>query len=311
MDEKKALVFEALLWKSELNKVLQVLQNEKVDCILMKGMPLSYQIYSQPIDRPFSDIDVLIQKKDFEVVRAAMLNLGYYLDNAVEGDYVSHQRTFTQISPAGFEFLFDFHWKISNSALFSEVLLWDELWPKVVPIETLGKNAKALCLEHALILACIHRAAHHPGEDRPIWIEDIHRLLSQMDSHQLHFFCETVSRKKIAAICWDGVQKSLDRYKTKIPDKITESLKLHVSYEKSATAYLKSNAKLLRNVSSNLKTLPTFRQKTGYLRELFFPSKAYMMAKYHSQQIWLLPFLYIRRAAKGVFKAFTLRNVKN
>ena len=51
-----------------------------------------------------------------------------------------------------------------------------------------------------------------------------------------------------------------------------------------------------RLLLAELRAVRGWRQRLGWLREHAFPSADYMLRKYGTQQRWLLPALYLRRA---------------
>jgi len=55
---------------------------------------------------------------------------------------------------------------------------------------------------------------------------------------------------------------------------------------------------------ANFQTLPGWRDRLQLLKENLFPDADYMLNKYHTNNRFLLPFLYILRAVQGIIKRF-------
>jgi hypothetical protein len=46
-------------------KVVRVLEAEGIRCLLVKGVVVAKQLYADPVERPFGDVDLLIRPRDF------------------------------------------------------------------------------------------------------------------------------------------------------------------------------------------------------------------------------------------------------
>ena len=65
--------------------------------------------------------------------------------------------------------------------------------------------ARALGPVDALLLACIHRVAHHDDCEKLLWIYDIHLLAHGMDRRRLKQFATRAAEKRIRAVCLRGL----------------------------------------------------------------------------------------------------------
>lgn len=270
----------------------------------MKGMPLSYLVYPSPEMRPFSDIDCFIEKGAFEAAKRALLGLGYAMPNAISGEYASGQRSFEKTDAYGIEHIFDIHWRISNPLVFSDMLTFEEARQASIPVPGIDPGARALCLEQALLLACVHRVAHHAHDPRSIWLEDIHRLVGRMSRSQLDTAARLAQEKKVWAIVREGLAAARARFGTALSPGILET----PGPEEPSAAYLRPGPRRWRDFYYNLQSLPKTSEKLRYLREIGFPSPAYMRAKYGIRVGGYLPIYYVRRGLGGIAKLFTLGN---
>ena len=55
----------------------------------------------------------------------------------------------------------DLHWRIANPQRVRPVLAYEELAAAAEPVPALAPRARGLRRVHALLLACVHRVAHH------------------------------------------------------------------------------------------------------------------------------------------------------
>lgn len=293
----------SLIKKEELKRLLPVLNGKGIEVLLIKGMPLSYLIYPRPYLRAFFDVDLFIRKRDFEPVRDALIGMGYTMPNAVTGEQVAHQRSFERTDAFGVEHIFDIHWKISNPSAFSDLISFEESWERAIPVPALDQRARTLCLEHALLLACVHRVAHHAHEQRACWLQDIHLIAERMSESEFSSFEAAAAAKRMTAVCRDGISAANKLFGTK---RSFGSGGISAARPaESSAAYLKPSAGLLGTINRNVKSLNSLADKRHYLYELAFPPSDYMMKKYSARhKIWL-PFLYLRRMLAGLQKACT------
>ena len=63
---------------------------------------------------------------------------------------------------------------------FSRLLPWESLAANARPIPALDAKVDGLAPPHALLMACVHRVAHHFNPPTLIWLYDVHLLGSSM-----------------------------------------------------------------------------------------------------------------------------------
>ncbi len=172
-----------------------------------------------------------------------------------------------------------------------------------IPVPALGKTAVAFDPVHALLHACMHRIGHKPyGDgDRLIWLYDIHLLAGTLDLSQWSRMVSLAVENKICTICLDGLLKTASAFATAIPDDFKKLLR-----EKGENEFVTANTgdTRWRLALADFQALPGWRERLLLLKEHLLPSAAYMLTKYQTRHHFLLPFLYIRRAAGGIAKLF-------
>ena len=288
----------------ELQKVLSLFTNAVIPFLLMKGTPLAYTHYPQPYLRSRCDTDILFNNKnDAEKASSLLETLGYQRPNAVSGEFVSHEFSCHKTDKLGIGHTLDMHWKLSNAQRFARAFTFTELADSSTPITELGDHVYALGPVHALLLACMHRIAHKPEgmENRLIWLYDIHLLAENFDNSQWQQFISLAKEKGMGGICLDGIQQTRNAFFTDIPEHALNQLEEAASNEKHSTEMGESR---LAMELSNLRELPGWKERVGLIKERVFPDANYMMVKYDTQKKAVLPYLYFKRAAGGLFKLF-------
>jgi len=294
--ESAAQVISNSFIEADLRRVLAALTEAGIQPLLIKGAPLSYTHYPFPHLRPRCDTDLLIQEGCLQMLQPVMAALGYEAPNKVSGDFISHQVTYVKELRPGVQCYLDFHWKLTNTQLFADTFSFAELASRSVMIPALGSQARALGPVHALLLACLHRVAHHYDSDRLIWLYDIHLLASRMDRGEFEEFAQLAAESQIRAICLRGLRLARLWFETTLPDDLI-NLWLSSGNEQRgepSEMFLKRDLTRLDLVILDLKQLRGWG-KVQLLGEHLFPPARYMLKRYESSSRFLLPLFYLRR----------------
>ena len=135
----------------------------------------------------------------------------------VTGELVTSQQTFVRDAGLGVRHTCDLHWRVSNRAAFSRILPWERLAAEARPSPALDTGASVLSPPHALLLACLHRVAHHFDPPTLIWLYDIHLLASSMSEDDAARFVALAVDSGLAAICARGLALSQHHFRTPLP----------------------------------------------------------------------------------------------
>ena len=304
--ESRRQTVTAAMAQLELRRVLDVLADRGIFPLLMKGAPLSYTHYPRPGLRPCSDTDVLVRASDVDATGRMLVGLGYRRLNTIGGDLVSAQTVYRARDRHGVEHDLDVHWKISNPRLFSDNLSYDELAEGARGVAALGEHARGLGDVHALLLACIHRVAHHHTE-RLIWLCDIHRLASGMDRRALEEFADLAADKQMTAVCLDGLVRANDWFATPLPEGWPRTRSAMDGRREPAERFLAPGLRRIDILLSDLGTLSA-RGRLSLLRQHVFPPSDYILRRYGVSNRWWLPALYLHRGVSGVWRWFARLN---
>ena len=298
----KSEVARELFRLSELKKILEKLNDNNIDYLLIKGVPLAYTIYHQPCYRPHCDTDILFRSNEMaEKAYQVFEQLGYRKHNTPDGKYVSYQFSCLKSSVGNDVFALDLHWKISNRIYFSNTLSFDELMSQAVAAPALGKGAYAPNYIHSMLIACMHRIANMPegNANRLIWLYDIHLMSDSFTQDQWGKVVSTSRDKGISSVVLDGLRESHRILYTEIPKETIYQLTLDST---KSEKNLICDGALKQFLYLDLLALPRWNDRLLLIREHLFPSAGYMRTKYQLRRNWVLPFLYCYRI---------LNNIKN
>ena len=131
---------------------------------VMKGASIARTHYPEPWCRSRLDLDLLIRNTDRAAVFAALGRLGYTAAGRLSGAIVNHQELFERAMTPGLKHMIDVHWEATNRVAFVQRLPAGELLRRSRAATWAGGLVRELDPIDSLILASIHRAAHHPTD---------------------------------------------------------------------------------------------------------------------------------------------------
>lgn len=86
---RQAMVMNGV-YLTTLKRVAQVLKADQIDFAAFKGPLFQHDLYHDYFDRPSSDIDILVHKKDFQHASACLHKMGYILPKECQSPWWYH-----------------------------------------------------------------------------------------------------------------------------------------------------------------------------------------------------------------------------
>jgi hypothetical protein len=284
---------------ADLRSLLAALAGRGIRAVIIKGTGLAYDLYDAPEVRPRGDTDLLIAESDVGALRELMRDLGYE-SQLTSGDTLAiRQQTFVR---AGH--VYDVHWDISNSPVVRDALPFEEVVDRAIVVPRIAPNALAPSHADALLLACIHRVAHHHDNERLIWLYDIHLLREAMTADQHERFWRLAAERRVVAICERSIELADAWFATAPHDRASDWLSEDERQrDEPSAALLDRNRRGASILRGDLKALG-WRSRLRRLRELALPPAAFMRQSFPSAPAVALPALYVWRGARGVARLF-------
>jgi len=287
----------------ELRRLVRGLDERGIRALLIKGAQLAYTHYERSELRSRSDTDVLVASKDRDRTVDALLSLGYVSPGHVDGALVTYQAAFIHGSPDGPFHVVDVHWRVANPQVFADLLTYDELSASAVPVPALGRGAWGLSNPHALLLACVHRVAHHHASDLMHWLYDIHLIAGRMTPAEWSEFVELAEQRGVSRVCWRSLGHAASDFHTMLPASVTgDPHVMRPDVEARTSAYLEGSRRHVQEIADDLRALPTWSDRFRLIAQHAFPSPAYMRTHYAPTSSAPLPVLYARRVLHGARK---------
>jgi hypothetical protein len=281
--------------RARLSRVLDLLARDGVSAVVIKGAHLAHTCYPDPALRPHVDIDLLIDARDVDAARRVFDASGHRLIPHVTGRFVMSQFHYADSSD-GMPGLhaYDVHWQLANPAAFRDRLPFDTIRLHSVPIEAFGQHGRGPSLPHALVIACIHRAAHHGASDRLIWLNDLRLLLKAATTAQIDEFCRIADASGLNAVCHDACARTAQLFRdVQVPVLLAVR---GVQSAEPSRAYLEAPSPL-KQMWLDLRALNGWGDRAALVREHLFPPAAYMRGSVESRTP--LPWAYAARIARG------------
>ncbi len=294
--------------EADLVHLLAALDAEGVRVMPFKGAALSRTHYPAPHVRPRVDTDVLIPIEDLPKTHRIFAALGYVRPPEVSGELVSYQCHYQRRDRIGITHAYDVHWKISNIQSLANRLRFDELWDGRVPVRSLGLSAVTPGGVHTLMLALVHRAGHHHGSRRLLWLYDLHLIAAGLTADEWITLQELSDARSLGEITRHGLLAAQEWFETPGADRLVRGTGCQIEDARIAAAA--SDRRRWRQVDVlrlDLRALPGWRARGRLLREHMFPSATYMRARYGVRSNVLVPALYLWRVIRGVRKWFGAR----
>jgi hypothetical protein len=293
----------AIVRERELRHVLGSLAEGGVFPLLLKGSHLAFTLYPSPDRRPHVDTDLLIEEEDRDALRRCLAGIGYSPLPHVTGEIAFTQFQFWRIDASGARHTIDVHWRIANPKAFADRLTYADLRPGAVPVPRLGAHAHAPATKHALLIACLHRTAHHGTSHRLLWLYDIHLMASILGENDWADVCRLAVERGLAPVLAAGLEDAADSLGTSLPEPILIRLRdASRRTDEDVLAFLGGPLSTLQVAISDWRRLAGWRDRTGFLREHLLPPPAYMSARYGTSARAALPFLYAHRIITGAPK---------
>lgn len=290
---------------ADLEEILAALHARGVEALILKGAALAYDLYEHPEDRPRTDVDLLIDAASIDAARAAFHDLGAD-DRLTSGDELGvRQQQFIRTDRFGLEHAYDVHWAIANSAVFADALRFHDLRARAVPLPRIGPHARGLSRVDALLMACIHRVAHHHDSERLVWLYDIHLLRARMSREEHRAFWERAAEGRVVGVCARSIEATDEWLGTTPHDGAGEYLDREtLAREEPSRAYLDREQRRGSVMLAELAALPGWRARLRRLRQLAFPPSQFVLQEFGARTRLALPWLYAWRGARGVARLF-------
>lgn len=302
VDNQLFLIHE--LQKKTFDKIFNKLNQNQVQYTVLKGWALSYGCYTNPHNRPKTDIDILIPEEEKNRVKKIFNELGYTNPRGWEPKAIIDQYSMRKVIIKGIYSNIDVHLKLTNDKALQPLFPFTEVMEGSSFNNRLGACTiqKPLALLHAII----HLLHHSCNADylKLIWFYDIHLLVNDFSDADISKFLKKVDQAELA----EPVTYALLKNQHLFPSIKTETLirNLRELNNNEKFNYLMHPPSKLKLMLRNFRETKGLESKLLVIRETFLPPKEEIYLKYGRDSNWPLFLLYFRRIVTGIFRFFKL-----
>jgi putative nucleotidyltransferase-like protein len=281
--------------------VFSALHARGIRAVVFKGGALAHTVYRVPYLRPRVDTDVLILKADLPAVERVFAARGYSRPIETSGALITQQCHFERLDRSGVVHAWDVHWKIVNVQAAADALTYEEICRDGVALPAIG-SAVAPSTLAAMLLACLHRVAHHADAPDLLWLMDIHLLAGRLSEDEWRRLVALARERGVWAACARSLSRTRTVFDTLVPPFVAEAL--DAPGDDPSARLLDPGLRQIDLVRADLAALATWSARLRLVRQHVFPPAAFMMARYGVRRRAALPWWYIVRLWSGVPKWF-------
>jgi hypothetical protein len=293
----------ALVRERELRLLTDRCADSGIVPLIIKGAHLAYAVYPSPDRRPRLDTDILIDEADRERLATCLTALGYAPVPHVTGDVAFTQRSYWRADASGARHSLDVHWRLTIPKAFADRLTYAELRRASVAIPQLGAHALGPSLMHALLIACVHRIAHHAGDVRLVWLYDLHLIAARLTAPDWQALADVAVERGLAPVVAASVAAAHDAFHTLVPERTIARLQAHLDdADADVLSFVRGEPTRIGVALSDWRRIRSGRARIRFLREHLFPSRAYMQHRYGVSSRAILLVLYGHRFVAGAAK---------
>ena len=266
--------------------------------LVIKGAHLAYVCYPRPDLRPRVDTDLLIDPTDRNRAASVLSALGYDEAPQSGGDLLMYQVSYERKAAGVRTHVVDLHWRISNAQRFGGCLSHAEILSEAEPIAALHPAVGPSAV-HAVILACVHRVAHHLDVPRLVWSYDLHLLGQRLTRSEWDRVATLAIERRVAAACHRSLVGAAALFGEGIPAMPLAALADAARGERGSDDYLDASRPHIHRVLADLRALDSWADRWRLAWQHLFPAPGYMRSVYAPASRAPLALLYLRRAWWG------------
>lgn len=285
-------------WQKKAAQLFDRFKNNDIRFLVFKGFSYSHLLYNNTSIRPYSDIDILIQYKDYKRVSTILNDLSYQCFPSRQGEFISFQNTFFDQKPL--KTLFDIHWQINNRIEFHQHFSFTDLYDSAQTIETPEVCFKTLCNSVAFIYGSFHFLAHRPEDRKHIWLYDLAILWNNMAADEQKKCLMHAKKTHQSEI----VKKALLILEETFGALIKYDANLIQKNHEATSSYVRRRKRKFTDIKTRIKNINGLSNKLKYISEYIFQDKAYMQNRYHLKSGFWVVFYYPRMWFEDIIKLF-------
>lgn len=204
--------------------ILQALTQQHLDVIPLKGLYLAEAVYPAIGLRTFSDLDLLVRRKDLDSALQAMQDIGYQLTSWYDPADPNHDiKHLPPLEKEGWP-LVEMHWSIlEEDALFPVDI--DGIWQRVVPARVSGVDVLAMDTQDLILHLALHNTYQHKLRAGLRSLYDIAAIIHQHpDKIDWPILVGKAKEWKMERVLWLTLHLVKDLLGAEVPEAVLQQL---------------------------------------------------------------------------------------
>ncbi|MDQ3170655.1 MAG: nucleotidyltransferase family protein [Acidobacteriota bacterium] len=267
-----------------------------VPLLFFKGASTAYSLYEPPSLRMKEDWDVLTAPGAEAAARAALVRAGFQLDPASKPGRVRMRQKSYRRDVSGSEAIVDLHMRSLNPPALADRIRFSDLDAHSVPLAALHAAARGIRDDAALVLACVHRLAHHSSEPRLAWDWDVLLLMRRSEGDMAGEASALARAWGAGRFLAEEVRRVASRFDEPLPDPLRHAIEALEREPARDAGFARANRTRAREFALDWRVLG-WRDRAALVRETIAPDTAFLRASTGSRLP--LPLLYMTRIARG------------
>ena len=150
----------------------------------------------------------------------------------------------------------------------------------------------------ALVIACVHRAAHHGGSGELLWLLDISLLARRLSADEWRMAVDAARTGQVAALVQRGLELASECVRPSGAAGRAAGPASGRAVPEPSAVFLREDLRPLDRLRADVAALGAARG-ARLVAEHLFPPASYMRQKYRLRSDALLPLAYARRIVGG------------
>ncbi|VAW36085.1 hypothetical protein MNBD_GAMMA01-1584 [hydrothermal vent metagenome] len=285
-------------WQIKAKQLFTWLHQNSIRFIVFKGFAFTHLLYNHSNIRPYTDIDILINKNDYDRVYDILIKLNYHSYPSRCGKFVSFQNSFFDSETP--QTIIDLHWQINNRIEFHQYFPFKDLIKDAIRIKTREFEFHTLGTINAVIIGCFHYQAHRPKDRKHIWLYDLAILWSNMNEMEQ----ATCINKAKQTMQLTIVQTTLMQIFHTFENCFANNLEDIEKQQEPTENYLLPRNKKITDINIRLKNIKGIKNKIKFLSEYIFQSHTYVQNRYNLNSTSWIYLYYPKMWIQDILKLF-------
>ena len=282
-------------YMAELDHVAALLATHQIPLVALKNSGITRGLYSYYGSCPMGDMDVLINKAQYSIAEALLIDDGY-----VFGDRNTMEQAFYKELPSGESLWFELLVRSVDGRWIRPDQEPDTNEVMARSVKIVGTSVRILSPEDNLLQVALHTAKHSYVRAPGFRLHtDVDRIVRSTEI-DWRLFTEMARKLQVQTAVFFSLALAHDLLSTPIPQKVLDDIRPNQWKVRLITYWLQKvdlfdpDGKKWGRVGYVLFVSLLYDDFSGLFRGVF-PSKGHMLEHYGTKNILLLPLLYFHR----------------